>query len=221
MNTADHSKLHQNQAIDTDLSDSDNISAQEQENKETYDLLNNSTSQQEDLSIRLQLAEQELDRTKDQMIRALADADNTRKRALREREDATKFAISSFSRDLISVADNLRRALNAIPADLTETNPEIKNLICGIEATERDLLKSFDKNGIQKIEPLDEMFDPHFHEVMFETAIPNKQGGTIIQVIEAGYILNGRILRPARVGIAKSDMAHTHNEPGKTIDQQA
>ena len=163
----------------------------------------------DDLHVRIQILEQELDRTKDQMIRALAETDNIRKRGLREREDAQKFAVSAFSRDLLSVADNLRRALAAVPAELAEATPEIKNLLSGIEATERELLKSFEKNGIQKIEPLDEKFDPNFHEVMFEAVIPSKPAGMIIQVIEAGYTLNGRLLRPARVGVSKGDASGT------------
>lgn len=159
----------------------------------------------DDLFIKVQLLEQELERTKDQLMRALAETENTRKRSLREREDAAKFAIAGFSKDIVSVADNLRRALSAVPESLTQSLPEIKNLLSGIEATERELLRSFEKNGIQKIEPLDQAFDPHFHEVMFEAFIPDKPSGTVIQVVEAGYVLNGRLLRPARVGVSKAD----------------
>ena len=173
------------------------------------DLAATASGDTEDLHIRVQILEQELDRTKDQMIRAIAETDNIRKRGLREREDAQKFAVSAFSRDLLSVADNLRRALAAVPAELAEATPEIKNLLSGIEATERELLKSFEKNGIQKIEPLDEKFDPNFHEVMFEAVIPSTPAGMIIQVIEAGYTLNGRLLRPARVGVSKGDASGT------------
>jgi molecular chaperone GrpE len=191
---------------DNGSGDFENLNTSEQSSSEpAADLAAPASGDAEDLQIRVQILEQELDRTKDQMIRALAETDNIRKRGLREREDAQKFAVSAFSRDLLSVADNLRRALAAVPAELAEATPEIKNLLSGIEATERELLKSFEKNGIQKIEPLDEKFDPNFHEVMFEAVIPSKPAGTIIQVIEAGYTLNGRLLRPARVGVAKSD----------------
>lgn len=208
MAQSDQNQTHQN--------DDDYLSPA-QDNNAAPSTNDAASEQSDEHSVRIQIIEQELERTKDQMIRAIADADNTRKRALREREDATKFAISGFSKDLLSVADNLRRALQAIPADVLESQPDIKNLVNGIEATERELLRSFEKNGIQKIEPLDERFDPNFHEVIFEAAIPNKPAGIVIQVVEAGYVLNGRILRPARVGVAKGDGSATAH----SIDTQA
>ncbi|PCK00640.1 MAG: nucleotide exchange factor GrpE [Zetaproteobacteria bacterium] len=171
--------------------------------------------------MRITLLEAELEKTKDLMMRTVAEAENGRKRALREREDVSKFAVSSFARDILSVADNLRRALDAIPEELQEQHPQIKNLTDGIGATERELLRCFEKNGIKKTDPLNERFDPHFHEVMFETPIPGKERGTIIQVIEPGYTLNGRILRPARVGIAKSIDQSTTGDTGGTVDTQA
>ncbi len=170
--------------------------------------------------VRITLLETELERTKDLMMRTVAEAENGRKRALKEREDASKFAVSGFARDILSVADNLRRALDAIPEELQAQHPQVKNLTDGIDATERELLRCFEKNGIKKTEPLDERFDPNFHEVMFETPMPDKARGTIIQVIEPGYTLNGRILRPARVGIAKSVEQPKTGETGGTIDTQ-
>jgi molecular chaperone GrpE len=160
----------------------------------------------------------ELAQAKDQTLRAMADAENTRRRAVKDREDASKFAISSFARDLLSVADNLRRALDAIPADLPASDPRIKNLMDGIEATEREMLRTFEKNGIQKINPLDQPFNANFHEVMFEVPGTGKPPDTVIQVVEVGYILNERLLRPARVGVAKDDSAAV---PGGHIDTQA
>ncbi len=179
-----------------------------------------------DDQLRIAILEDELANTKDHMMRAVAEAENGRKRALKEREDASKYAVSNLSRDLLSVADNLRRAIDAAPSELLEQDPQIKNLFDGIEATERELLRSFAKHGIQKTEPLGEKFDPNFHEVMFETPMPDKQAGEIIQVIESGYILNGRILRPARVGIAKNDGAPSlqegsSSEAGSHIDTKA
>lgn len=171
--------------------------------------------------IRIQLLEEQLDRAKDQMVRALADAENTRKRAAKEREDASKFAVSSFARDLLSVADNLRRALEAMPEEAASELPQIKNLIDGIEATERELLKSFQKNGIVKLDPLEEVFDPNFHEVMFEAPMPDKASGTIIQVMEPGYVIHERILRPARVGIAKAvEGQQQPPESGQSLDTE-
>ncbi len=173
--------------------------------------------------VRIQVLEEENARIKDHMVRALADAENTRKRAVKEREDASKFAVSGFAKDILSVADNLRRALEAVPEEQTE---QFQALINGIEATERELLRAFEKNGIQKLEPLDQQFDPNFHEVMFEAPIPEKAAGTIIQIIEPGYVLNNRILRPARVGIAKGDpnapeQDKPTTDPGSKIDTQA
>ncbi len=163
----------------------------------------------------------ELAKTKDLMMRSVAEAENGRKRALKDREDTAKFAVSKFARDLLSVADNLRRALDSTPSELIEQNPQFKNLIDGIEATERELLRAFDKNNINKTQPLGEQFDPNFHEVMFETPMPDKKAGEIIQVLEAGYILNGRLLRPALVGIAKNTNEPAPTEPGQTIDTKA
>ncbi|MCB1652086.1 MAG: nucleotide exchange factor GrpE [Alphaproteobacteria bacterium] len=167
----------------------------------------------------------ELDKAKDQAMRALAEAENTRRRAAREREDATKYSIARFAKDLLDVSDNLRRALEAVPEDLLESEPRLKNLVDGIEATERTLLKAFDTHGIKKLEPLDEPFDPNFHEVMFEAPVPGKPAGTVMQVIETGYILHDRLLRPARVGISKDDGTqgggNTPPHPGGHIDTQA
>ncbi|HEY8189285.1 MAG TPA: nucleotide exchange factor GrpE, partial [Micavibrio sp.] len=154
-------------------------------------------------SSRIAELEAELSRMKDHMLRALADADNTRKRAVKEREDASRFAVTSFARDMLEIADNFRRALDAVPVEVRGgDNPLIKNLMEGIEAIERTLMKIFEKHGIKKIEPIDAMFDPNFHEVIFEAPMPGKEPGTIIQVAEPGYVLNDRLLRPARVGVA-------------------
>lgn len=165
----------------------------------------------------------EIQLLKDQLMRALAETENTRKRSIREREDASRFAIAGFAKDLVNVADNLRRALEAVPAELLAQTPQIKNLTDGIEATERELLRSFEKNGIQSLNPLDQPFDPNFHEVMFEAPIPDKPSGTVIQVIETGYTISGRLLRPARVGVSKDGgAAQTPPRPsGHTIDTQA
>jgi len=103
--------------------------------------------------------------------------------------------------------------LESIPSDLRE-DPKIAGVVAGLEAMERDLLAAFSRHGIQKLDPLDKPFDPNFHEVMFETPTPGKAPGTVIQVIEAGYTLNGRLLRPARVGVAKGNGGHA-------VDQQA
>lgn len=170
--------------------------------------------------------EKELEKAKDQTLRAMAETENMRRRAAREKEDASKYAISGFARDLISVADNLRRALEAVPADLAQIDDRIKNLLSGIEATEREMLSVFDRNGIKKLEPMHQIFDPNLHEVMFEAPIPGLPPGTICQLIQPGYTLHERLLRPARVGVVKdagSDSAGPNDpppEPGQNIDTQ-
>lgn len=161
--------------------------------------------------------ESELAKMKDHALRALAEAENARKRAAKDREDIARYAVSSFAKDLLSVADNLRRALDAVPADLAQSDPRIKNLTDGIEATEREMLKSFDRAGIRKVDPAGEPFNPNYHEVMFEAPGTGKPTGTVIQVIEAGYVLFDRLLRPARVGVAKAE----ETPPGGRIDTQA
>lgn len=168
----------------------------------------------------------DLDKTREQAQRALAEAENTRRRAQKEREDASKYAVSGFAKDLLEVSDNLRRALEAVPSDLLESEPRLKNLVDGIEATERTLLRTFEKHGIQKIEPLDEPFNPNFHEVMFEAPAPGKPAGIIMQVVEPGYLLHDRLIRPARVGVTKDDgsgapSAGEDPTPGGHIDTEA
>lgn len=183
--------------------------------------LHQEPSQENKLSERIQQLEEEVAKSKDQTLRALAELENTRKRAQKDREDAGAYGISKFARDLLNVSDNLRRALEAVPDDLKEADERLPGVLTGIEATERELLKAFEQNGIQKIEPLDERFDPNFHEVMFEAPMPDKPNGTVIQVVEAGYILKGRLLRAAKVGVAKNADEPPASNDGHLVDEQA
>ncbi len=156
----------------------------------------------------LQISElqQQMAAIKDQGLRALAEADNTRKRALKDREDATKYAISNFARDLLDYADNFNRAIDSVPEELKNSGDDrITSLVTGLEAMQRQFLQTLEKNGIKKLEPRDEPFNPHFHEVMFEVPGTGKPAGMIIQLVDAGYILHDRLLRPARVGVAKDE----------------
>ncbi len=169
---------------------------------------------------RIALLQEELAKTKDQMLRALAEAENSRKRALKERDDASKYSIAGFAKDIISVADNLQRALAAIPADALAAEPRLKSLVDGIEATQREMQKTFEQNGIRKIDPTDEPFNPNYHEVMFEAPGTGKRPGFIVQVIDVGYLLHDRLLRPARVGVAK-DEGQGNGTPGVNLDIQS
>jgi molecular chaperone GrpE len=118
--------------------------------------------------------------------------------------DSTKFAVAGFARDMLDVSDNLRRAIEAIPESKRE-DETIANLLQGIEATERVMLSTLERNGIRKIAPTTGQFDPNHHEAMFEADVPGKKHGEIIQLIEPGYMIHERLLRPARVGVAKGD----------------
>jgi len=142
---------------------------------------------------------------KDKMMRALADAENTRRRAAKEMSDTSKFAIANFAKSLLTVADNLSRALSSISKDQLEGNDRLKNMYDGVEATERELTKVFEKNNITKIEAIHQSFNPNLHEVLFETSVPGKAHGTIVQVMEQGYMISDRLLRPAKVAVAKED----------------
>lgn len=153
---------------------------------------------------------------KDQALRALAEAENTRKRSERDRQDTAKFATASFARDLLSVADNMRRALAAISPEAREMNADLKNIYTGVEMTERELLSIFERNNIRKVEPMGQKFDPNLHEVLFEAEVPNVGPGVVVQVIEPGYTLHERLLRPARVGVAKGGETGS----GSNVDQE-
>ena len=158
---------------------------------------------------KIKALEAELADAKDKMMRALADAENTRRRAVKDREDAGKYAVTSFAKDLLDFSDNFHRALSAIPQDLHD-DERIASIITGLEAMDTQLLKTFERHGIKKIEPLDETFNPNFHEVMFEAPVPGKPGGVVIQVVEAGYVIADRLLRAAKVGISKGGPLSDH-----------
>lgn len=172
-------------------------------------------SELDQLRAELERVKAEAAQNKDRMLRALADAENTRRRALKERDDAGKYAVTSFARDLLDFSDNFHRALAAIAPELHDDD-RIASVIAGLEAMDANLLKSFEKHGIRKIEPLDEPFNPNFHEVMFEAPIPGKPGGIVIQVVEAGYVIADRLLRAAKVGISKGGLGSDHH-----VDQSA
>jgi molecular chaperone GrpE len=150
----------------------------------------------------LSALETELANLKDQWLRAMAETENLRKRAQRDREEALKYASSNFGRDMLSIADNLRRALESC-SNLEEIPESVKSLIQGIELTESALISTFDRHGIKKIEPMGEKFDPNLHQAMFEVEDANVAPGTVVQVLQVGYTMHDRLLRPAMVGISK------------------
>ena len=149
--------------------------------------------------------EAEIADLKERLLRALADAENTRRRAARDIEDARKYAITGFARDLLEVADNLGRALQTIPDQARGDIGFIKNLAEGIGMTEKSLLGAFERHRIAKVEPRPgDRFDHNLHQAMFEVETADQPPGTVAQVLQAGYVIEDRLLRPAMVGVAKA-----------------
>ncbi len=143
---------------------------------------------------------------KDRLLRLAAEMENLRKRTEREKAEATLYAASNFARDLLSVSDNLGRALQAISAEERESAGEIeKNLIAGVEVTERELANVFQRHGIRRIEAVGQKFDPNFHQAMFEVPTSEKPPGTVMQELQSGYAVGERCLRPSLVGVSKAE----------------
>jgi molecular chaperone GrpE len=165
---------------------------------------NNNFDEAAELSPEARVAalEAELAEHKDRLLRALAEAENTRRRAQRERDDATKYAISGFAKELLPAADNLRRALDSLP-EAAVGDERTRNLLAGVAATERELLSVFERHGIRRIDPMGERFDHNLHQAIFEVERGDGPPGTIVEVLQPGYLLHDRLLRPAMVGVAK------------------
>jgi molecular chaperone GrpE len=151
---------------------------------------------------RLETLEAELAEQKDRLLRALAETENVRRRAQREREDASKYAVAGFAKDLLSAADNLRRALDSLP-EAEAKDERTRSLLAGVAATERELLGVFERHGIKRIDPLGERFDHNLHQAIFEADRADQPSGTVVEVLQPGYVLHERLLRPAMVGVAK------------------
>jgi molecular chaperone GrpE len=151
---------------------------------------------------RLAALETELAEVKDRLLRALAEAENVRRRAQREREDTLIYAAAGFARDLLSAADNLRRALDSLPEEEVQ-DERAKSLMRGVAATERELLSVFERHGIRRIDPKGERFDHNLHQAIFEAERADVPAGTVVEVLQPGYVLHDRLLRPAMVGVSK------------------
>ena len=149
---------------------------------------------------------EEVVQSKDRLLRLAADMENLRKRTDREKAEATLYAATNFARDLLSVSDNLRRALEALPHDEREHAGEIeRNLIAGVEVTERDLSNVFQRHGIRRLETVGQKFDPNFHQAIYEVPTSEKPPGIVMQEMQAGYAVGDRCLRPAMVGVSKAE----------------
>ena len=141
---------------------------------------------------------------KDKLLRTLAEMENLRRRTDREVKDAQVYGIAKFARDVLGVADNMERSLAALDAELREkADTAVKALLDGVELTERELLKVLERHGVRKFEPQGEKFDPNLHQAMYEVADPSVPAGNVVQVVQPGYMIGDRVLRPALVAVAK------------------
>ena len=148
---------------------------------------------------------------KDQLLRARAETENVRRRADRDKQDASAYAVTGFARDMLNVSDNLRRALDSMPDDVAD---EMKAFVEGVEMTERELLNTMERYGIKKVEPeVGDKFDHKFHQAMFEVPTTDYAPGSVMQVVATGYVIKDRLLRPAMVGVAKGE--------AKAVDTEA
>src|SRR5689334_6247340 len=141
---------------------------------------------------------------KDRLLRTLAEMENLRRRTEREVADARAYGITNFARDILAVADNMERALKALDDELRETaNAGVKALLDGVELTERELIKAMEKHGVKKLEPQGQKFDPNLHQAMLEIPDASVPAGTVVQIMQPGYTIGERVLRPAMVGVSK------------------
>ena len=154
---------------------------------------------------------------RDRFLRAVAEGDNIRKRAEKDVADARSYGITAFARDVLTVADNLARTIEHVSAEArASADPSLKALLDGVELTERDLQMILQKNGVKPINPMGEKFDPHFHQAMFEVPESGRPHGTIVQVIQPGYAIGQRVLRPAMVGVAKGGKSANNGGNGES-----
>lgn len=159
----------------------------------------------QDPAARIAELEAEIDTLKDQFLRAMAEAENVRKRSERQLAEAHKYGVANFARAVLTIADDLSRALGAVPEDQRQGDGLLQTLLGGVEAVERELVKVLEAHDIERIDPAGEPFDPNFHEAMFEVPNSDFPSGTVAQVVQPGYRLHDRLLRPARVGVAKGE----------------
>ena len=145
---------------------------------------------------------------KDRALRTVAEMENLRRRTAREIQDARTYAVTNFARDMLAVSDNLRRALDAVPADARSADEGLASLFEGVEMTERAMLTALERHGVKKLEPEGERFDPNFHQAMFEVPNADITTNTVVQVVQPGYSIGGRVLRPAMVGVSKGGPKH-------------
>ncbi|WP_298254942.1 nucleotide exchange factor GrpE [Bradyrhizobium sp.] len=159
---------------------------------------------------------------RDKMLRTLAEMENLRQRTKREVADSKVYGITGFARDVLDIADSLQRALDAVPVETRElADPMLKTLIEGVVLTERSLLSALEKNGVRKFDPTGEKFNPNFQQAMYEVPDPSVPAGTVVQVVQAGYMIGERILRPALVGVSKGGAKAAAPAPANGNERQS
>ena len=174
-------------------SDSNEVDINQGINEETHE------ERIKDLSV-----EEKLEDAENRLLRTLAETENLRKRYEREKEDLSNYVISNFAKETLAILDNLQRALSSIKTnDFKDTDENIKTFVEGIELTEKQIITIFEKFKIEKVKSLDSNFDPNFHQAMFEVESKDKEPGTVVEVVQEGYKIGDRLLRPALVGVSK------------------
>ncbi|KQV10425.1 molecular chaperone GrpE [Rhizobium sp. Root1203] len=169
----------------------------------------------------LELLKAENAELRDRYLRLAADMDNLRRRTEREVKDAKSYSVAGFARDMLAVSDNLRRAIDAIPDDVrASADAGLATLIEGVEMTERSMLSALERHGVRKLEPVGQKFDPNFHQAMFEVPNPDVPNNTVVQVVQAGFTIGERVLRPAMVGVAKGGPKIVETETNSIFDQK-
>jgi molecular chaperone GrpE len=165
--------------------------------------------------------EREIAELKDRLLRAVAETENIRKRSQRELQEANKYAVTGFARDLISVVENLNRAASSIPVEAQEASSELKNIAQGVDMTLRETYSVFERHHIKRIDPKGDMFDPNLHQAVVQIESDDAPAGTILQVMQAGYTIHDRLLQPAMVGVAKASAGAITSSGSEHIDTEA
>ncbi|AHF82132.1 MULTISPECIES: nucleotide exchange factor GrpE [Rhizobium] len=182
----------------------------------------NETAQQEPAQPDpIELLKAENGELRDRYLRLAAEMDNLRRRTEREVKDAKSYSVAGFARDMLAVSDNLRRALDAIPPETkAAADAGLSTLIEGVEMTERAMLSALERHGVRKLEPVGQKFDPNFHQAMFEVPNPDVPNNTVVQVVQAGFTIGERVLRPAMVGVAKGGPKPAEAETNSVFDEK-
>ena len=171
------------------------------------------------LAAEIERVEQEKSDLNDQFLRAHAEMENLRRRTQKDVADARSYSIAGFAREMLQVADNLRRAIDAVPEDARESGDTgLKTLIEGVEMTERAMMQGLEKHGVKKISPLNERFDPNFHQAMFEVPNTDVPNNTVLNVVQEGFVIGNRCLRPAMVGVSKGGPKQTAPKPDEVAE---